>query len=108
MLSTLTQRANLLACVLTSDGGGGYSESWSSFAQVWIALAPRDAKDVVGADHLESRVRHQIVLRRRGDLAAGQRVQVGTRLFRIHAVLDEGPRAAAVTLLAEELPGDVS
>ncbi len=108
MLSTLTQRANLLARVLTPDGGGGFSESWTAFAQAWIALEPRDAGDTVGADRLESRVRHRITLRRRGDVAAGQRVQVGARMFRIHAVLDQGPRAAATVLLAEELPGDAS
>ncbi len=108
MLSTLTQRASLLARTLTPDGGGGYSESWQSFAFVWIALDPRDATDNVGAERLESRVRHRIVMRRRADLAAGQRVAVGARLFRVHAVIDEGPRAPAIALLAEELPGDPS
>ena len=108
MLSTLTQRATLLARTLVPDGGGGFSESWDGFALVWIALEPRDATDTVTADRLESRVRHRITLRRRTDLAAGQRVQVGTRLFRVHAVIDEGPRAQAVTLACEELAGDVS
>ena len=108
MLSTLTQRATLLACTLTQDGGGGFTQAWEPFASVWLALEPLGASDSVGADHLQSRVRHRLTLRRRGDLAAGQRVQIGPRLFRVHAVLDEGPRAAAVTLLAEELPGDPS
>lgn len=108
MLSTLTQRASLLARTLTPDGGGGFAESWDAFASVWIALEPRDATDIPGADHLESRVRHRITLRRRSDLAAGQRVSVGPRTFRVHAVLDAGPRAAGVTLLCEELPGDPS
>src|SRR5882672_3021732 len=99
MLSTLNQRATLLARTLTPDGGGGFSESWDAFAAVWIALAPLAATDGVGAAHLESRVRHRIVLRRRSDLAAGQRVAIGPRLFRVHAVLDEGARASAVTLL---------
>ncbi len=108
MLSTLTQRAALLASTLTPDGGGGFSQSWDAFASVWIALEPLSATDTVGADHLQSRVRHRITLRRRSDVAAGQRVQVGSRLFRIHAVLDDGPRAAALTLLCEELPGDPS
>ena len=108
MLSTLTQRATLLACTLTPDGGGGFTQDWEAFASVWIALEPLGATDSVGADHLQSRVRHRLTLRRRSDLAAGQRVQVGSRLFRVHAVLDEGPRAAAVTLACEELPGDPS
>ena len=108
MLSRLTQRATLLACTLAPDGGGGFTASWDAFAVVWTQIAPLGATDTVDADHLESRVRHRLTLRRRGDLAAGQRVQAGARLFRVHAVLDDGPRAQFVHLLCEELPGDPS
>ncbi len=103
MLSTLNQRATLVACTLTPDGGGGFSESWDAFATVWIALLPLGASDTEGAARLESRVRHRIALRRRTDLAAGQRVQLGGRTFRVHAVLDAGARDAYVSLLCEEL-----
>ena len=106
MLSTLNQRATLLARTLAPDGGGGFSESWDVFASVWIALSPLSATDTPGAAHLESRIRHRVTLRRRGDLAAGQRVATGGRTFRVHAVLDEGAHAAYVALLSEELPGD--
>ena|ERR1700761_5895825 len=108
MLSLLTQRASLLACTLTPDGGGGFAQSWEAFASAWIVLEPLGATDKVGADHLESRVRHRITLRRRDDLAAGQRLQVDSRLFRVHALLDDGPRAQFVALLCEELPGGPS
>ncbi len=104
MLNTLTQRARLLARTLTPDGGGGFSESWTAFATVWIALAPVSATDEPNADHLESRVRHRARCAARADLAAGQRVAVDQRTFRVHAVLDDGPRAAYVTLQCEELP----
>ncbi len=104
MLSSLNQRATLLARVLAPDGGGGFNESWSAFATVWIQLTPLAATDTLGAAHLESRVRHRIVLRRRSDLAAGQRIAVGGRVFRVHGVVDDGPRAAFITLQCEELP----
>jgi SPP1 family predicted phage head-tail adaptor len=106
MLSSLTQRATLLARMLTPDGGGGFGESWDAFAEVWVALAPLGGDDVVTAERLQSRVRHRIALRRRGDVAAGQRLQLGDRLFRIHVVRDAGPRAAYIELDCEELPGE--
>ncbi|MBL6853132.1 MAG: phage head closure protein [Alphaproteobacteria bacterium] len=102
MLSELNQRATLLARTLTPDGGGGFAESWEAFATAWIALKPRDATDIVGADHLESKVRHIVTLRRRTDLAAGQRLAVGPRLFHIHAVLDA--HQPLTTLHVQELP----
>jgi len=104
MLSELNQRAILLARTLSPDGGGGFSESWEPFATVWIALDVIGATDTVDADRLQSRIRHRIVLRRRAALAAGQRVAVGARLFRVHAVRDDGPRAQFVALDCEELP----
>ena len=104
MIGELDRRATLQAKVLTPDGGGGYDESWQSFATMWVRISPIAANDVFGPDALESRVRHRLTLRRRDDLAAGQRVLVGARTFRVHALLDEGPRASTVTLLCEELP----
>jgi len=104
MIGELDQRATLQAKVLTPDGGGGYAESWQTFATMWVRIAPIAANDVFGPDAPESRVRHRLTLRRRTDLAAGQRVLVGARTFRVHALLDEGARASTVTLLCEELP----
>ena len=104
MIGGLDQRASLQAKVLTPDGGGGYAESWQTFASVWVKVAPVGASDTFGPDALESRVRHRLTLRRRSDIAAGQRVLVGARSFKVHALLDDGPRASTVTLLCEELP----
>jgi SPP1 family predicted phage head-tail adaptor len=104
VIGELDQRASLQAKVLTPDGGGGYAESWQTFASVWISVSPMSANDTFGPDVLESRVRHRLALRRRTDLAAGQRVLVGARTFKVHALLDEGARAETMTLLCEELP----
>ncbi len=104
MIGDLDQRASLQARVLTPDGGGGYAESWQIFASVWVSVSPVGASDAFGPDALESRVRHRLALRQRTDVAAGQRVVVGARSFRVHALLDEGARAETMTLLCEELP----
>ena len=104
MIGSLNQRAQLLANTLAPDGGGGFVDGWEIFASVWIALAPLGGSDAFGPDRLESRVRHRIALRRRSDVAAGQRVAVGPRTFRIHTLIDEGPKSAMMTLLCEELP----
>ena len=76
MIGELDQRASLQAKVLTPDGGGGYAESWQIFASVWVKVAPVGANDNFGPDALESRVRHRLALRRRTDVAAGQRNDV--------------------------------
>jgi len=104
MLSTLDQRAALQVNTLTPDGGGGFTETWETVAMVWVKIAPASAADTFGPDALESRARHRVTLRRRTDIAAGQRLAVAARTFKIHGLLDEGPRAPFITLLCEELP----
>jgi SPP1 family predicted phage head-tail adaptor len=104
VIGELAQRATLLAKTLTPDGGGGFSDSWDGFAEVWVAVEPLGGSDAFGPGRSDSRVRHRLVLRRRTDVVAGQRAMIGARIFRIHDVLDEGPGAAMMTLLCEELP----
>lgn len=104
MLGQLNQRATIRAQTLTQDGGGGYTESWDAVAIVWARLEPVSGADRFTADKLESRARHKLTLRRNTVIAAGQRAEIGTRLFAIRAMLDPGPQSAFVTLLCEELP----
>lgn len=104
MISSLNQRAALQAPTLTPDGGGGFSESWTTFASVWIALEPLSGADVFGSDRNESRIRHRVRLRRIAGVSAGQRALVGARSFAIHAVLDPGPQISLMNLICEELP----
>jgi SPP1 family predicted phage head-tail adaptor len=104
MLGTLNQRATIAAQTLTPDGGGGYSESWDVVATVWARLEPVSGQDRYTADKLESRARHKLILRRSSAFAAGQRATIGTRVFAVRAVLDDGPQSALMILLCEELP----
>ena len=103
MLSILNQRATLEAQVLTPDGAGGYSASWETIALVWCAIEPTTGAAVFGPDATESRVRYRIVIRRRTDVTAGMRINASGRVFRIDAVLDDGPRAQFLTLLTEQI-----
>ena len=103
MLSKLNQRAALAAPVLTPDGGGGYSASWTTFANVWAAIEPTSGDDVFGPDADESRTRYRVTVKRRTDVTAAQRIVAGGRTFAIRAVLDDGPRSQFLMLLTETI-----
>jgi len=104
LFSSLNQRAVLQANTLLADGGGGYTDNWQSFASVWVKITPIAPTERFGPDRLEAKARHRILLRRRNDLAVGQRLVVGPRLFKVHGIQDDGPRQAFITLWCEELP----
>ena len=102
MIGKARQRAILEAKVLTADGGGGYSESWQAYATVWAELHPARGRETVEAGRTESRISHRLVIRRRTDVSANHRVQIGARIFAIFAVIDEGPQALWMSLLCTE------
>jgi len=104
MLSSLNQRATLLARTLTSDGGGGFTESWAAVGEAWIAVKPLAAAERFGPDAKETRIRHRLTLRARADIVAGMRLLAGGRSFTVHAVMDHAPADPEMTLLCEELP----
>ena len=104
MINSLNQRAIIEAPVRVPDGAGGGTESWSTLAIVWAGLVPLTAADKFGPDALESRVKHKLTIRRLASIGAGMRAAIGSRLFAIRGVLDEGPRASLMTLLVEEQP----
>jgi SPP1 family predicted phage head-tail adaptor len=104
VIGTLDLRATLLAQTRSPDGGGGFGEDWQSFAAVWASLEAQGGGEETAADANETRARYRVAIRRRTDVSAGQRVAIGARRFRVLAVMDEGPHAAAITLLTEEIP----
>ncbi|MGQ0740925.1 MAG: phage head closure protein [Alphaproteobacteria bacterium] len=102
MIGEANARVTLEAKTLTPDGGGGYAETWESYATVWGALAPQSGREPVEAARPEMRVTHRLTIRRRSDVSANHRARQGTRTFAIVAVLDAGSRAPWMTLLCEE------
>ena len=107
MIGTMDQRVSLQAATRTGDGGGGASLTWAEFASVWANIAPGTGTDELGPDRTESVTGYRVRLRRRSDVAAGQRAVTSSLTLVIRNVLDGGPRAATMILLCETLPGNV-
>lgn len=95
-------RAVLESKVLTADGGGGYSESWEAYATIWAALELGSGGKAAEAGRPEMRVPCGFIIRRRSDVSINHRVRVGSRLFAIRAIADQGPHSTWMTLLCEE------
>ena len=104
MIGELDQRVSLQAASRIGDGGGGASLTWTEFASVWASVAPGGGSDDLGPDRNETITSYRVTLRRRTDVAAGQHVVTASLTLAIRNVLDDGPRAATMTLLCETLP----
>jgi SPP1 family predicted phage head-tail adaptor len=95
-------RAVLEAKVLMGDGGGGFIESWESYAVVWASLQPERGSETLEAGRSEGRVLHRVTLRRRTDVSANHRLRIGSRVLAIRAVIDKGLHESWMTLICEE------
>ncbi len=100
--SRLRQRVTLQEEIKTADGVGGYVRSWKDVVQLWVEIVPISGKENVSADRLQSTATHRILMRRRADVNASQRLLLEERAFNILYVADAGTQAGILELLVEE------
>jgi SPP1 family predicted phage head-tail adaptor len=63
----------------TEDGGGGYMESWTPFAEAFISVAPLSGRERLQAMKVAPEVTHRVLMRWRPDLPKQLRFRLGTR-----------------------------
>lgn len=101
-IGKLRHRLELQAPAETPDGAGGVVRGWESLGQVWAAIEPVSADDVVVADRRLGRITHRIVIRRRAEIATTHRFLLGQRAFVLLAVRDADERGCFLQCLVEE------
>jgi SPP1 family predicted phage head-tail adaptor len=98
----MRQRIALEDCVCAPDGAGGSVATWVQVAEVWAAIRPRGAREVLEAGGIAGRVSHEITLRYRAGVGPPQRFRMGARIFDIKGVIDEEEAHRFLTCLVEE------
>ena len=94
--------------VLVQDTtSGAQSQSWTDYFTCWAMIEPLTGKEVIAASAVQSGITHTISTRWRTEFAAptvidNLRIIYGTRVFNIHAAINESERNHVVTILAEE------
>ncbi len=105
VIGELRTRATLESKSQASDGGGGFSESWSALATVWCAIEPLNGNEKPSADQIVSFSRARIRIRFRDDVTAALRLSVGSRIFAIENATDpDGKRRWLDLLCVENAP----
>jgi SPP1 family predicted phage head-tail adaptor len=93
---------SLEAVERASDGGGGFTETWTELAELWAAITPIDGSETVEADRLAGTVTHEVVLRYRAGVAPSMRFRAGSRIFQILSAVNWEERGAWLRCLCEE------
>lgn len=103
----LRRRVSVQRRDVGQDDLGQPIETWATLFKAWADISPLSGKELMAAGAIQSAVTHEITMRYRPELAdpktvAQYRVLYGTRVFNIHASLNQDERNRAVILQAEE------
>ena len=84
----MTARLDLEAPQTDPDGQGGAAVTWQVIASLWARIEPVSSLITEEAGSESGRISHRIWVRFRGDIAAGQRLRKGARIFVVRLVRD--------------------
>ena len=86
----------------TSDGMGGYTETWKELYTVWAAIWPVSGREYIATGRKEGEVTHRIQIRYREGIMPSHRVLYGSRVFDIRAVLNHEEKNKYLDLMCVE------
>lgn len=85
-----------------ADGEGGYAETWTTEASLFVALEPVSAHSFRAAAQELEHVTHRITMRFRAGVEAGMRLTFGARQFDIRTVHDPDASERYLVLTVRE------
>jgi len=102
-IGSLRHRLRLQVPSDSDDLAGGQTRTWSDLATVWGSIRPLFGREGYRDDKFSGRITHEITLRYRSGVLPDMRLVMGTRIFEIHATLDQGSRGRWLTCHCEEV-----
>ena len=86
----------------TTDGAGGWTNTWTQYAKVWAWIKPLSGSETLTSMQLENPVTHRIYIRYRSDMLESDRIVHRSRNFNIRSILDIEELKRYIEISAEE------
>lgn len=100
-IGKLDQRVALQRKTRTSDGSGGATVSWSTYATVWAHVRPMRGRERENAMREEAASDYIVVIRYRSGVVEGDRIEWRDRHMNVRFVRNEGPRTSMMEIESE-------
>ena len=84
----MDKRVKLQRAVRTSDGQGGWSETWEDLTAVWAGISPATGYERFQTMQNATPITHNIMIRYYNDLTAADRILYGTRILHIKEIIN--------------------
>ena len=99
----LRQRVVIQQLTRTDDGAGGYTETWAAIATVFADVYPLKGNERYEAQQVQANLSHRVTIRYRAGVEPSMRLQYGTRILTIEAVIDPEERHRELILMCSEV-----
>ena len=103
----LKHRVRFQSATMVQDSMGAPNRTWVDVATVWADIQSLAGRDLVIAQRISNEISHQITVRYQAIFSDPKTVSAyrglyRSRVFQIHAALNEGEQNVFVTLYASE------
>jgi len=101
-IGELNKRITLMYQTKVPDGMGGFTVSWVTAAEIFGAIWPVSAKEVIEAAQPTMTVTHRIRIRYRANLKSSWRIKFANRYFNIVSIIDINMQHKFLDILMKE------
>lgn len=98
----MRQKISIQTNTQTTDGQGGFTESWATDATVWASIEPAKAYEKFQAAQMDTPITHNIMIRYRSGVTTKKRLLYGSRVFDIKEVINIDEANAFLKIIAIE------
>jgi SPP1 family predicted phage head-tail adaptor len=89
-VAQMNRRVTIQAITQTTDGQGGFTESWDDVASVWASIDPMSDYEKFQAQQLQTNTTHKLKMRYYPGLTTKHRLLFGDRIFNIKGITNPG------------------
>lgn len=86
---TLRHRVTIQRKTVTRDSYGGETVTWTDVATVWAMVKPIGGREYYGAGQTLAESTYTVTMRYRADVIPAWRLEYGTRVFDVQAVVPD-------------------
>lgn len=99
---SLRHRVTIQSLTKTSDGTGGFTETWTDAATVWAEVTPLKGFERYAAQQIRAQLSYRVRLRFRNDVTSDMRLIHKGKILTIQAVINVNGRNRELELLCSE------
>lgn len=98
----LNKRVSLQTLANTTDGGGGFTQAWSTTATLWAHVEELAGREGFEAQQIASHLTHRVTIRYRTGVTPQQRLLYGSRALKIESAVNPDQRNEMLELMCVE------